>query len=219
MKKIKSIPEFDRPREKMKRSGAKALSDLELMVVIIGNGVKGRDVFSVAKDALKILKENFSGINFEKLRKIEGIGDAKASHILASFELARRFLIKDEIKIRNAEDVAKLAEELKNKKQEYFVTITLDGANTLIRKRIVFIGTLNESLVHPREVFADAITDRAASIILVHNHPSGSLKPSSEDRQITNRLVEIGKLVGIKILDHVIISKKGYYSFNENGLL
>ena len=219
MKDIKSIPKFDRPREKLHKRGMKSLSDLELLAVILGSGTKGKDVFKVSKEMLKILRQDFNNISFEKLKSIEGVGDAKASQILAAIEFARRFLTKDEFKINSAEDVVSIAEELKTKKQEYFLTLTLDGSNTLIQKRIVFIGTLNESLVHPREVFADAITDRAASIIFVHNHPSGTVNPSKEDIAITDRLVRVGKLVGINVLDHIIISRKGYFSFSENGLL
>lgn len=219
MKDIKSIPKFDRPREKLRKRGVKSLSDLELLAVILGSGTKGKDVFKISKEVLKTLRKDFNNISFEKLKSIEGVGDAKASQILAAIEFARRFLTKDELKIHSAEDVVNIAEELKTKKQEYFLTLTLDGSNALIQKRIVFIGTLNESLVHPREVFADAITDRAASIIFVHNHPSGTVNPSREDIAITDRLVNVGKLVGINVLDHIIVSRKGYFSFNENGLL
>ncbi len=123
------------------------------------------------------------------------------------------------IQIKSSDDILKLTDDLKNKKQEHFVTITLDGAHNVIQRRIVFIGTLNKSIVHPREIFAGAISDRAADIILVHNHPSGSLKPSPEDINSTERLVKAGEILEIKILDHVIVSRKGYYSFLENGLI
>jgi len=219
MKSIKSIPKFDRPREKLKRRGAKSLSDMELLAVMLGSGTKEKDVFKVAKDVLAIFRKDFLNIDFNRLKKIDGVGDAKAAQLLAAVEFSKRFLIKDDIKITNARDVVKIAEELKNKKQEYFLTFTLDGANVLIHKRVIFIGTLNESLVHPREVFADAITDRAASVIFVHNHPSGNFEPSKEDIAITERLVKVGKIVGTNVLDHIIISKNGYFSFNENDLL
>jgi len=207
MRKIKNIPEFDRPREKMKQKGAQALSNLELLAVLLGSGVKGKDVFQVAKDILKLAQDNFDNISLEKLKNIEGIGLAKSCQIMAAIEFSKRFLVKEGIKIRNAEDVVNLTEELKDKKQEYFLTLTLDGASNLIQKRTVFIGTLNHSIVHPREVFADAICDRAAGIIFVHNHPSGNVEPSGEDIAITNRLLEIGKIVGIEVIDHLIISK------------
>src|SRR3990167_1160795 len=200
MKKIKNIPEFDRPREKMEKKGAKALSDLELLAVLLGSGIQGKDVFEVARD-------------------IEGVGLAKACQIMAAIEFSKRFLVKEGIKVKNAEDAAKLTEELKDKKQEYFLSLTLDGASNLIQKRTVFIGTLNHSIVHPREVFADAISDRAAGIIFVHNHPSGDIDPSKEDIAITNRLLEVGKMVGIEVIDHVIISKDGCFSFQAEGML
>jgi len=219
LKKIKNIPEFDRPREKLQKKGVKALSDVELLSVLIGKGVKGKDVLQIAKEVLKLAEKDINNLTLKNLENIEGIGLAKASQILAAIEFSKRILLKETVKISSAADIVKLAEDLKNKKQEYFLTFTLDGANNLIKKRVVFIGTLNRSLVHPREVFADAITDRAASIIFVHNHPSGSLVPSKEDKLITNRLVEVGNIIGIKVLDHIIISKNGYLSFQAEGLI
>jgi len=219
MRKIKNIPEFDRPREKLQKKGVKALSDLELLAALLGRGIKDRDVFQIARGILKLAEGDFDNLTLEKLEKINGVGLAKACQILSAIEFSKRFLIKDSIKIKSAKNVIKLVEELRNKKQEYFLTFTLDGANNLIQKRIVFIGTLNQSLVHPREVFADAITDRAASIIFVHNHPSGNLTPSKEDKLITERLIKAGNIVGIKVLDHIIISKNGYFSFQAEGML
>lgn len=219
MKKIKNIPKFDRPREKMQKKDVKALSNLELLAVLLGSGVRGKDVLEVAKDILKLVEKDFENLTLNKLKSVEGIGLAKASQIIAAIEFSKRFLLKEGIKIRHAEDIVKLVEELKNKKQEYFLTFTLDGANNLIQKRTVFIGTLNQSLVHPREVFADAITDRAAGIIFVHNHPSGNVEPSKEDISITKKLIEAGKIIGINVIDHIIVGKSEFYSFKERGLL
>lgn len=219
MRKIKTIPQFDRPREKMQKKGAKALSNLELLAVILGSGIKGKDVFEVANDILKLAQDDFYNISLEKLKDIEGVGLAKACQIIAAIEFSKRFLIKEGIKIKNVDDVLRLTEELKDKKQEYFLSLTLDGASNLIQKRIVFIGTLNHSIVHPREIFADAITDRAAGIIFVHNHPSGDVGPSKQDIEITKRLVEVGKIVGIEVIDHIIIGKDGCYSFQAEEML
>lgn len=219
MKKIKNIPEFDRPREKMEQKGAKALSNLELLAVLLGSGIQGKDVFEVARDILKLAQGDFDNINLEKLRDIEGVGLAKACQIMAAIEFSKRFLVKEGIKVKNVDDVVKLVEELRAKKQEYFLSLTLDGASYLIQKRTVFIGTLNHSIVHPREVFADAISDRAAGIIFVHNHSSGNIDPSKEDIAITNRLLEVGKMVGIEVIDHVIIGKDGCFSFQAEGML
>src|SRR3989338_70125 len=219
MKRIKTLPQFDRPREKMEQKGAKALSNLELLAVLLGSGIKGKGVFEVAKDILNLTKDNFDSINIETLKNIEGVGLAKACQIMAAIEFAKRFLIKEGIKIKNTEDVVNLTRELKDKKQEYFLSLTLDGASNLIQKRTVFIGTLNQSIVHPREIFADAISDRAAGIIFVHNHPSADISPSKEDIAITRRLIETGKLVGIEIIDHVIIGKDGHFSFQSEWML
>lgn len=219
MRKFKNIPPFDRPREKMVRKGPEALSHMELVAVLLGSGIKGKDVFEVSKDILKLAHEDFDGINLEKLKSIEGVGLAKACQIIAAIEFSKRFLIRDGVKLEHVSDVLTLVGELKEKKQEYFLTLTLDGAARLIQKRTVFIGTLNKSIVHPREVFADAISDRAAGIIFVHNHPSGNTEPSEEDFAITERLVEVARVVGIEVADHIIVGRNGHFSFQAEGLL
>ena len=172
----------------------------------------------MAGNILKLAQDDFKNLDLQKLKDIEGVGLAKACQIMAVIEFSKRFLIKDGIKVKNAENVVKLTEELKDKKQEYFLTLTLDGASDLIQKRTVFIGTLNHSIVHPREVFADAISDRAAGIIFVHNHPSGDVAPSKQGVDLTTRLIEAGEIVGIEVIDHIIISKNGYFSFQAEGM-
>ena len=219
MKRIKDLPEFSRPREKLKERGAKALSDVELIAAILGSGGKGLDVMLLASRVAKLIREKKGDLSLEELTKIEGIGLAKASQILAGFELARRHIVVETVKITEAKDVLPLIDRITNKQQEYFICISLNGANEVIENRTVTVGLLDRSQVHPREVFADVITDRAASVIFAHNHPSGALEPSNSDLKIQEQLTEAGKILGIKVLDHIIISKKGYYSFQENGLV
>ena len=139
--------------------------------------------------------------------------------LLSAFELARRHLLKQAVKIETADDVVALLADIVSRSQEHFVCITLNGANELIEKRVVTIGLLDRSLVHPRDVFADVISDRAAAVILAHNHPSGDLQPSEHDLETQRQLEEAGKILGIRVLDHVIVSKKGYFSFQEAGLI
>ena len=219
MKRIKDLPEFSRPREKLKERGAKALSDAELIAAILGSGGKGLDVMSLSSKVAKAISGKKGDLSLEELTKIEGIGLAKASQILASFELARRHIVTETVKITEAKDVLPLIGRITNKQQEYFICISLNGANEVIENRTVTVGLLDRSQVHPREVFADVITDRAASVIFAHNHPSGALEPSNSDLKIHEQLTEAGRILGIKVLDHIIISKKGYYSFQENGLV
>lgn len=218
MKKIRNVPPTDRPREKLARNGAESLSDRELVAAIIGSGMKGKDVFEVAGDVVRTL-EPLHELKFSVLAGIRGMGAAKASQVMASFELARRYLPPPEkrIKIAGPGDVLPLVKFLEGKRQEHFVVITLNGANEVIETRIVTVGLLNHSLVHPREVFADAITDRAAAVICVHNHPSGTLEPSSQDLAITRQLVEAGDLLGIRVLDHLIVTGDGFVSLKERG--
>ena len=203
------------PREKLVKFGAAHLTDLELLQLLIGSVNKQASAEQIAKRILRLLNEKGSSITYEEISNIQGMGPAKTSEIIALFELGRRYLMPaDRPKIENAETAAEQLGYLRNKKQECFVVLTLDGANRLIDNAIVFQGTLNESLVHPREIFAKAIEDRAAKIIVAHNHPSGNLEPSFEDAEVTKKLKEAGRLMGIEVLDHIIIGKSGYRSMN-----
>lgn len=217
MKKIAEIPDIDKPREKLIRRGASALSDTELLAVLIGKGFPGKDVLQVASEIEQRFKENLDKIGFDELVNIEGIGAAKACQILASFELARRYFGKKDVKITFPADVLPFVRDIVDKKQEHFVCITLNGANEVIGNRVITVGLLNVNQVHPREVFSDAIADRAASVILVHNHPSGKTEPSKDDIEITKRLREAGEILGIRVRDHIIASKEGYTSMKEEG--
>jgi len=219
VKRIKELPEFSRPREKLREKGAQALSDPELIAVLLRTGIKGQEVRTLAAEVGRLLREKRGSISFEDLTRIKGIGLAKAAQILAAFELARRHLIKETVKISGPRDALPLLSDIAGKQQEYFVCISLNGANEVIEKRIVTVGLLDKSQVHPREVFADVLADRAAAVVLAHNHPSGELKPSNSDLKIHEQLTEAGRILGIRILDHVIVSKKGYYSFQEAGLI
>jgi len=217
--KITEIPINDKPREKLAIKGVEALHSKELLMVILGKGIKGRDVTVLANDVLKMIDEERKNLTLEKLEKIQGIGRAKAGQILASFELAKRYLLKPEKKINNTEDVLNLVADIRNKRQEHFITITLTGASNVIEKRVVFKGTINFSVVHPREIFADALTDRAAGIIFVHNHPENDVAPSETDKKLTKQLCDAAKLLGIQVIDHIIVTKNDYFSFQSEGLL
>ena len=202
-----------RPREKLQARGAEALSDYELLMAIIGSGTAQADVTKIAREVQKLLKEKGSELAYEDLLNIKSLGPAKATQIMAGFELWRRqFEVSERPIIDSPEKAVVQLSDIRDKKQEYFVCLTLDGANRLIAKRIITIGTLTSSLVHPREVFADAITDRAASIIVAHNHPSGTLTASSADSEVTQRLEEAGVVLGIKLVDHLIVSSSGHLS-------
>ena len=219
MKPIKDIPIFERPREKLYANGPEALSDSELLAILIGSGIKGKNVFQIARTILRKLDKEKEKIDVRTLVSIDGVGFAKACQIVAAFEFTRRRLLSKEVVILKTEDVLPLVSHIADKKQEYFLCVSLNGANEVIGNRVVTVGLLNESQVHPREVFVDAISDRAAAIILVHNHPSGILKPSPPDLDITEQLVKASKIIGIPIWDHIIVTKKGYFSFREKGLI
>ena len=210
---IKDCYKDDRPREKLAKFGPAKLSDLELLMAVIGSGNAQASVEQIARSVLKLIKTQGADIDYATLREVTGLGEAKIAVLLANFELARRYLLNDERPIIDSpEKAVELLSDIHDKKQEYFVCLTLDGANRLITKRVISIGTLTASLVHPREVFADAISDRAASIIVAHNHPSGSLEASQADKDVTNRLAEAGKLLGITLNDHIIVTKSDYIS-------
>ena len=216
---LRDLHKDDKPREKLLNKGVEALKNDELLAILLGSGVQGKDVRKLAREIVHMMDKGFDQLTLQGLCDIHGLGQAKASQILASIELSKRYLIQSNKRITSAQEVYEELKSFSTKSQEHFLTITLDGASHIINTRIVFIGTLNQSLVHPREVFADAIADRAAGIIIAHNHPSGTLEASRADIQITQRLKEVSKLVGIELLDHVILAKGGWYSFSDEGLL
>jgi DNA repair protein RadC len=217
MKKISDIPKNDRPREKLQQKGAEILSDVELMAVLIGRGTKGYDVLAVAERVLKVLDSGATKPSLDDLQKIEGMGPAKATLIAAALEFARRRIRPEGTKICFPPDVLPLIQNFADRRQEHFICVSLNGANEVITSRIVSVGLVNKTQVHPREVFADPITDRAAAVIVAHNHPAETLTPSKEDLEITKQLKAAGETLGIKLLDHIIFNRKGYYSFLERG--
>jgi len=219
LKTINQLEHFDKPREKLIKKGAKALKDFELVAILLGSGIKGKDVIKLSKEIVKLYEDDFSSLTLDKLLSIHGLGVAKASQLISAIELSKRYLVKQNKKITNASDIYEELKEYRDKKQEYFLCLYLDGANHICETRIITIGTLNQSLVHPREVFAPAIEHRCASIIVAHNHPSGILSPSSEDINVTQRLKESGKLLGIELLDHVIFTKDSFISLKDEDML
>ena len=216
---ISDIPESDCPLEKLLQKGAEALSGLELMAILLGRGIKGHDVLTVADRILKALDGNKGQVNLEELQKVEGVGLAKATLIAAALEFARRRIRPEGLKISFPLDVLPLIQHYADRKQEHFLCISINGANEVTTTRVVTVGLVNRLQVHPREVFADPITDRAATIIIAHNHPSGDLIPSKEDTEVTRQLKAAGETLGIKLLDHIIFNNKGYYSFLEHNEL
>ncbi len=217
MKRLSEMPKFERPREKLREKGAKYLPDIELIAILLGSGTKENDVMTVAGRILRVLDQCNDKIGLEELQKIEGVGPAKATVIAAALEFARRRIRPEGVKIIFPTDVLPLITHMSDRKQEHFICISLSGANEVIATRIVSVGLVNKTQVHPREVFADPITDRAAAAIVAHNHPSGSLYPSIEDIAVTKQLKEAGDTLGINLVDHIIFNQKGYYSFLEHG--
>ncbi len=220
--KMKDIPKNERPVERLLSCGCEFLSNEELLSILIKTGNKECSARELASLVLKDCDGNLSDINFQNLRKIKGIGDSKSACILAGLELGRRSNTKINslcnIKITSAALVFEYYKNFFiNKNQEYFYCIYLDCNKVVIKEKLLFIGTLNYSVVHPREVFREACVISASSIICVHNHPSGNVLPSGNDLEITNKLIDIGNLFGIRIIDHVIIGSTKYYSFLENG--
>ena len=205
---------LDMPREKLNKKGAEALTDVELLQAVVGSGGKGNDYRQIAKNLLDAInRTDIEKLTIDDVKAIKGMGDAKATVIFAAFEFWRRKFTKQ---TRPVVDTAEIAaahfDFIKDKRQECLAMITLDGARRLIKKHTVTVGLLTSSPVHPREVFAPAVEDRAASIIIAHNHPSGSLEISAQDREVTRRIKEAGELMGIKLDDHIIVSAEGFVS-------
>lgn len=215
------MPKVDRPREKMEKYGPGKLSEAELLAILLRTGTKDLNVLKLAQKILqKFEKEKFANITINNLKNIHGIGSVKAGEIIACFELGRRmFKGKKSSILLSPKDVWERMEDIRISKKEHFVVFYLDSSSQEIQREIISVGTLNESLVHPREVFESAIKNNAASIISAHNHPSGSLSPSEQDILVTNRLSKSGELLGIKLIDHVIVTKSGCMSFSKKQLL
>ena len=218
--KIKDLEKIDLPREKLAKYGSDKLKDHELLAILLGSGIKGLNVLELSKKILKVVeKAGIKNITLDNLLEIKGLGKAKASQVFALFELGKRLNTQDKTEILSAQDVWKLSADICESQKEHFVVFYLDTQNHLIERQIISIGTLNSSLVHPREVFEPAITLHSASIIIAHNHPSQDLAPSTEDKKITERLIESGKILGIEVIDHIILSKSSYLSFQQEHLL
>ena len=219
--KIKDLPKIERPREKLIQYGPGRLSNSELLALILRSGKKGENVLDLANKILKKYKaENLPSLTYAELKDCNGLGPAKACEIIACFELGKRLLKGKTVGIYlKPEDVWKELKDIREHKKEHFVVFYLDSRNQEIKREIISVGSLNASLVHPREVFEPAVKNLAAQVILAHNHPSGNLEPSEDDLILNKRLVEAGKILGIEIIDHIIVAKDGYLSFKEKGLL
>lgn len=218
-RRISDLPLIDRPREKLRNKGAAALSDFELLEVLIGNGAGKSDVTSIARRVHQQLHKGIEVFTYEKLTTIKGISSAHASKLLAALELAKRHLIRDVEPLRTLEDILARCDDIRTKQQEHFVCFSLDGGQRLIARRVITIGTLDTVLAHPREVFADALSDRAASIIVVHNHPSGNSKPSHKDITLTQQLVSAGQVLGVPLVDHIIVTRTDSFSCRQHHFL
>lgn len=228
---VRDLPANERPRERLKASGPKALSNVELLALILGRGISGESVMDTSRKLLSHFGslKNVIEATLEELTRIRGLGPAKASQLIACFEIARRVTSEESeteterLKsnaITSPVEAARLVRsEITDFSKENFFVISLDTRNRLIGIDKVSLGTLNASLVHPRETFESAIRKHAAQIMIAHNHPSGGTDPSEEDIKITKRLYDAGKIMGIELLDHIIVTKQSYMSFMERGLI
>ena len=221
---IKDLPKIERPREKLISKGPQNLKDEELLAILLRTGREGKNVLEIARQILsKYSKKRLLKLSYEDLVKIKGIDSGKACTILAAAELIKRSLkINDSSlpTVHSIKDVLLQVSYLREKTREHLMAIYLNARNELLFRKHVFTGTLNASLIHPREIFNEALKQNAASVILAHNHPSGDAEPSQDDLEITKRLIEAGKIIGIDVLDHIIITKnKSPFSFKENKMI
>ena len=219
MRRIHEIPTLDRPREKLKSKGAQALSDFELLEVMVGNGSAQTDVGQIARQILKQFRAGTHTVTYETLTTMRGVSTGHATKILAGLELAKRHLVRDVQPLRSQAELLARISDIRPRQQEHFICLSLDGGQRLIAQRTITIGTLDTVLAHPREVFSDAIVDRAACVIVAHNHPSGEAKPSNKDITLTQQLAAAGQLLGIPLRDHIIVTKTSEYSFRQNHML
>lgn len=221
MQRIKDLPRFERPREKLIQYGPDRLSNSELLAILLRNGNKGENVINLSNRVLKRYKaENLPVLAYSELKSCAGLGETRACEIIACFELGKRLLKgKTASLYLSPEDIWQELKNIRGHKKEHFIIFYLDSRNQEIEREIISIGSLNTNLVHPREVFEPAVKHLAAQVVLAHNHPSGDNEPSEDDLTLNKRLIEAGKILGIEVIDHIIISKSGYLSFKEKGLI
>jgi len=213
---LKNLPKFDLPREKLLRYGSEKLADHELLAILLGSGIHGKNVLSLAKATLqKISKIGVAKTTLNDLKSIKGLGEVKALQVLAIIELAKR-LYDTSPEILSDKDVWNLASDIRGSQKEHLMAFFLNSQQRLIGKQIISTGILDSSLIHPRELFEPAISLHSAGIIIAHNHPSGTLEPSQADIQITKQLIEAGKLLGIPLQRHLIVTKSDYSRVNQD---
>ena len=219
---MKDLPLSGRPREKMATSSAKNLTEAELLAILLGTGTRGKNVVALSESLLKKYPgKKFTQISLDELTKTSGVGKTKATRILAALELGERFFAPSALTktiIRSAEDVLQEVRDIADKKQEYLLVLYLNARHELIQKEVVGMGTINNLRLTPREIFSPAFLTPCASLIIVHNHPSGDPTPSDDDIRFTTRIHDAGELMGIPMVDHVIIAKSGYFSFRDNKM-
>ena len=220
---IREMPKVERPREKLLEKGPENLKDEELLAILLRTGTKEKNVLNLARQILrKFSKKKFLKLKYQDLIKIKGVNSAKATTILAAIELTKRILgVGEETlpKIESVKDVVAQFSYLREKQREHLAALYLNARNELIFKKHLFVGTLDSNICHPREIFKYALEKNAASVILIHNHPSGDPEPSQADLEITKRIIEAGKIMGVDVLDHVIITKNKIFSFKEKKLI
>lgn len=219
--KIKELPITERPRERLKLVGVENLSDKEIIAIILKTGTKEKSVNELALDLLnKYSLSDLKDITLQRLLQIKGIGEVKAIELLASIELGKRIFLKKDLSFSKLDTPEKIWLHTKylfyDLKQEYFYALYFNNKQELIGEKLLFMGTINKSITHPREIFKQAYLLSASSIVIMHNHPSGDTTPSREDMDFTKRVVSLGKLQGIPILDHIIVSNQSFYSLYEH---
>ncbi|GHV90021.1 DNA repair protein RadC [Spirochaetia bacterium] len=219
VQRLQAYPLADRPRERLFHEGPAALSDYELLAILLNTGIKGKNVIALAGEILALIDLNKDIPPVRELALIRGMGKFKASAVVAMLELGRRRWGSAGIKIRNPSDIYSIIRHHADRKQEHFLCLSLNGAHEVLNTRIVTSGLVNRTIVHPREVFTDAIGDRAAAVIVAHNHPSGSIQPSPEDDEITSRLKSAADILGLHFLDHLIFTDLIWFSYRESGRL
>jgi DNA repair protein RadC len=213
------VPPDERPREKLKDRGPTSLSDGELLAILLNTGIRGKNVKELAEDLLGLLDRNKDIPPVKEIARISGIGMSKACAVAAMLEFGRRRYGAFSVRIKRPVDIYTLIRHYADRKQERFISLSLNGAHEVLAVRIVTIGLVNKTIVHPREVFADLIQDRSAAFCVAHNHPSGQLVNSAEDDEITERLKDAAKILGLHFIDHIIFSEEGWWSYRENSVI